>query len=70
MAQPKVALKYRADLRLKVVECRTGNAVFLVPLEVFHHESQIDVYSIEERAGTAKLPLGIYSTIRKESLNG
>jgi hypothetical protein len=64
----RVTLTYRADLRLKVVECKTGNTVFLTDLELFVQLTDVDVEEYETRTGTIKVPLNDYKQLRSERL--
>lgn len=64
----RVTLAYRADLRLKVVECKTGNTVFLTDLELFVQLTDVDVQEYETRSGTIKVSLDDYKKLRSERL--
>ena len=64
----KVQLTYRADLRLKIVECKTGNSVFLTDLELFVQLTTVDVEEHETRSGTISIDYKDYKKLRSEAL--
>jgi len=64
----KVQLTYRADLRLKVVECRTGSSVFLTDLELFAQLTTVDVEEYETRSGAISIDYKDFKKLRSEAL--
>jgi hypothetical protein len=63
----RIFIKYRVDQRIKVVEVRTGNKVFLVELEFFALETGIRDF--EEHIGEALIEGAVYTAIWKGRLN-